>query len=677
MAPKRASGSSRKAAAGSRASAARAPEPGTAAALQAEFDGAGESQQKRRRQLGRRASDEQVERCVQAHFGDLPKSVVETCVVNGQSLRSRIRHDLKNLKDEVGRQKRLGVTYWRTLRLEYAGGADGVSTLKVQNSSQPVRDELIQAIEAAVRTNPASRTVEPLVVLLQHTGVLNQKELVGLIKALFANTNIGRQNMDTVHVELMKYFVRHNQTEVRKVELRCLLPSFDAALARQFTRLKRAGVTPTTWLRSHVELASVLLDRSDMDAVLAAGSWKEVSPQVARLTTSCQLGAALFQFAGVMANSATFADEVKSELTRLFQGGATELKLGAFKSACEEKARHYCSSGLLVAKRKVTVDFIGVGLPILVQGASAEWELRLWSEVKSRCIGTRGGVRAMEYEEWLFPGREAQQCTAPDFLFDSMKAARVCAEEIIQSVNPGCFDEMRRALISNASTLCSLDRSFRLELEFLENSAVPLLEQAVETRILERLPTPAATTTVNQTASALAELRSSRFGSMVSHTGQAKIDAVHELVANMSRGICPATAIGQQEGFYASVLSKLAFFMTFEIPGQTGDTPTEPSVVAGQPAVAAAFAAMKLRMAGENTQVKLVDFEPLQTFKWLLSADECTLLGNWVTTTLQNMAASSSQAPQRIGHSSSAAPANKKAKKASEPKSSEVMAFFG
>lgn len=139
--------------------------------------------------------------------------------------------------------------------------------------------------------------------------------------------------MDTIHIELLKYFVRHKQTEVHDNELKCLLPSFDAALARQFTRLKRAGVTLTTWLRSHLELSSALLDRIDMGAVLAASSWKDVSPQVARLTTSCQLGAALLQFAGVMANSATFADEVKIALQVLVAGGASQAKMAIFKAA--------------------------------------------------------------------------------------------------------------------------------------------------------------------------------------------------------------------------------------------------------------------------------------------------------------------------------------------------------
>ena len=70
--------------------------------------------QKRRRQLGRRMSEEQTERALQLHFSHLPKQVVETKRINGLLLREKILSDYRAAKAS-DQTKRLGASYWRDL----------------------------------------------------------------------------------------------------------------------------------------------------------------------------------------------------------------------------------------------------------------------------------------------------------------------------------------------------------------------------------------------------------------------------------------------------------------------------------------------------------------------------------------------------------------------------------
>ena len=61
----------------------------------------------KRRQLGRRNSEEKVERSVNLHFPHVDKSYIETHRVNNLLVRERVAKDMKAAKDG-----RLGNNYW-------------------------------------------------------------------------------------------------------------------------------------------------------------------------------------------------------------------------------------------------------------------------------------------------------------------------------------------------------------------------------------------------------------------------------------------------------------------------------------------------------------------------------------------------------------------------------------
>ena len=153
--------------------------------------------------------------------------------------------------------------------------------LEVVNKDEPVRDSLVQGLQCSMTTNPASRTMGPLVAMLQHCTPLNQKEVTGLFKALSStNASIGRANADLLLVEAMKYIVRVGQQESMKHDISVMRPLFDPSLARQYLRLKKAGVQVLTWLQTHMDLAIMLLDKSDLEAVMGAkGGWGTVGPR--------------------------------------------------------------------------------------------------------------------------------------------------------------------------------------------------------------------------------------------------------------------------------------------------------------------------------------------------------------------------------------------------------------
>eukprot|EP00974_Lingulodinium_polyedra_P106554 10315795-Lingulodinium_polyedra.AAC.1 len=62
-------------------------------------------------------------------------------------------------------------------------------------------------------------------------------------------------------------------------EFRCCTKVFDDALAREYSKLKRAKVSLCTWLSTHMHLANIIIDSSDLQVLATVGEedWRNHS----------------------------------------------------------------------------------------------------------------------------------------------------------------------------------------------------------------------------------------------------------------------------------------------------------------------------------------------------------------------------------------------------------------
>lgn len=93
---------------------------------------------KRRRQLGRRDSEEAVSRAMTKHFAHIPKEVVETARVDGLLVHDKIRQD----RAALGPGARLGASYWIELAGKVGRGVQQLETLKPCNQELPQQSTL-------------------------------------------------------------------------------------------------------------------------------------------------------------------------------------------------------------------------------------------------------------------------------------------------------------------------------------------------------------------------------------------------------------------------------------------------------------------------------------------------------------------------------------------------------
>ena len=131
--------------------------------------------------MGRRSSEEQVERSIHEHFGDIARDILETTKIRGLVLRDRTRKDKVNMKQHNSRC-RLSANYWKELVREVSQDVEVVTWLEPDDPKWTVSETLVEALINATSTNMSIRSTEALQTFLQNCGELNEGELIGLCK---------------------------------------------------------------------------------------------------------------------------------------------------------------------------------------------------------------------------------------------------------------------------------------------------------------------------------------------------------------------------------------------------------------------------------------------------------------------------------------------------------------
>lgn len=95
-------------------------------------------------------------------------------------------------------------------------------------------------------------------------------------------------------------------------------PYFEDTLARQFSRLRKAGVTTMTYVETHKDLLKLVLPPDALeDVIKAGGDWGKCGTAVSKLLDGSLLGKTIFHAAGAFALSADFQKDLDKILAQL------------------------------------------------------------------------------------------------------------------------------------------------------------------------------------------------------------------------------------------------------------------------------------------------------------------------------------------------------------------------
>jgi len=173
---------------------------------------------------------------------------------------------------------------------------------------------------------------------------VNQRELVGILKAVSAQTVVGKKSCDKVVVALAKFISRSGLAQEFKAEIEAVKPIFDPIMVRHWNDLKKSGVTLTTYMDCNQDLMSMLLEEADYEAVRQCkGDYISVKGNLSRLIQSSCYGKALFGFTEAAIEAQDFSAKVDQALQELRPELHSTDKIDEFRHKMEEEAAAYAA----------------------------------------------------------------------------------------------------------------------------------------------------------------------------------------------------------------------------------------------------------------------------------------------------------------------------------------------
>lgn len=352
-----------------------------------------------RKQLQRRATDEQVDRCLAEHFKGWWALETHGPQVEGMSLADRIRNDKKDAKIT---KKRLGSTYWQELREMYASGTSLCASLKVTDSKLPVADSLIEAIKCANSANVTKRTKAPLSWYLSSCRAMNQRELVGLLRHLTTIRPASSTSATTMVLDVMRCLLRLNLHTKEKSTVDLMRHYFDEALCAAYAGMRREGRPTAHFWEVHGEVAAIVVDRKAVDAILAEkGSWLTVAQHLKEVTAASDLGSNMFSTAATQVISEEVGAYIEDKLKQVPAEKVTTDIVKAWMDTHETALLSKIGVSSLVAPRDVKLHYRTIPIAVTVLSMPDELNIRLACHLKQRAVG--GHLPPLSPEAALLP----------------------------------------------------------------------------------------------------------------------------------------------------------------------------------------------------------------------------------------------------------------------------------
>ena len=160
-----------------------------------------------RRRLGRRDSDDKVDRVMTTRLGkSYPAALLEGARNSfGQSIRDVLK---LQIRDNKSSKKNLTTAFWTRLASDFSLSSSAADRLPDPVGGESICDELVDKLGFAHSDNPASRTVEPLERFLDECSELSYVECYGILQASMECPLVIRSASVRMLVAFLKYLGR-------------------------------------------------------------------------------------------------------------------------------------------------------------------------------------------------------------------------------------------------------------------------------------------------------------------------------------------------------------------------------------------------------------------------------------------------------------------------------------
>jgi len=191
-----------------------------------------------------------------------------------------------------------------------------------------------------------------------------------------------------------------------KEELGIMRGRVDDALLRQWSSMKRAGVSLRTWIEVNKEVLCIYMESDDIEAIVNAnGDVLSVSSQVQRLAGCMGIGHALFGGCLEEVETAELTKGFVACVATLAKTKHTNTDIVACKANMMQLALR-CSSTRHF-KKTVKITFLEHIVELEVPDSMVEWQLQLLGHLKVKLLFHSRDFPRLPYESWILPDAKA------------------------------------------------------------------------------------------------------------------------------------------------------------------------------------------------------------------------------------------------------------------------------
>jgi len=218
----------------------------------------------------------------------------------------------------------------------------------------------------------------------------------------------------------------------------------------------------------------------------------------------------------------------------------------------------------------------------------------------------------------------------PDSVIAEISPARDALVDIIPA-DVVLLKEMQRLVALNSKDLCGSERSFKLEVDFLDNRAEPIIRERVHKMVLGALPDSNPDNVVNfdVTLKAIAVAQKSPQAKSLGVTIARDLDSLYDIVDFLKTGVGPKhKEVEAQKDFHKLCIKKLENFLFEEI--NVDDTGLRKKTLYGACAARHIFERVKTKIENnEDRSVDMKDLQRLKAYAWALPLSDANQLKPW------------------------------------------------
>ena len=410
--------------------------------------------------------------------------------------------------------------------------------------------------------------------------------------------------------------------------------AFEKALEKSWLIMRSPSVAAKVWWESVLPHAGLILDQASWSRCIYNNTrWRDCKSEL-RVVMRSQVGQRLFANAWREVADDAVSESVELAVEKLLSEEA-ELTQKVIDRRRQELAKQCEENGtdLYVASKpgSVLIKYRRIEFPVMVTTSVEEYSLRIQAAIKE--LGLRHGhLQPLFCEDGLCAaGPSSYACMVDKKLLTDSSAARAAITELVDDPAKASGDEIKATLMKHSRMLSSLDKGWKVEMNFFLSQVGETGEARLRSLVLDVLPSKDKQCTLEEAHGKLRAVASGQLCQFVRVGLQRQVENVVGWISVMMKGRSPRLPDTKHNPFLAEVVARLACFFRRRLTTSAGSG--DASDLVGREAILDLYKCIQKDVAAKKQQ-DLVSLRPFGIYQWLLTADEMKVTKQWLSDVL-------------------------------------------